>query len=130
MANKDTRREIPAQDPFWEPYYERFLRDTNDPADAERRAAQAAARAAREARRALAEESRKARIIAEKAERVAELRHAMAMMFADPEFLADAQSIQLELDTLNGEALQDIIRRSFDYPKALVEKAEALARPE
>jgi tripartite-type tricarboxylate transporter receptor subunit TctC len=61
-------------------------------------------------------------------ERVAELRSAFAATLKDPDFLADAERMQVSLNPLLGGELQAIIGKSLDYPPAIVEKAEALIR--
>jgi tripartite-type tricarboxylate transporter receptor subunit TctC len=63
-------------------------------------------------------------------DRVAALRAAFSATLQDPDFVADTAALQLTLDPLPGEALQAIIMKSFDYSPALVDKAEALAKPE
>jgi tripartite-type tricarboxylate transporter receptor subunit TctC len=63
-------------------------------------------------------------------ERVAELRSAFAAMFRDADFQAELATMQLNLESLNGEALQDFIFKSFGYAPELIEKAEALAKPD
>ena len=64
------------------------------------------------------------------ADKVAEWRAAFAAMLTDAEFLNEVKTMQLALDPLQGAALQDFIIKSFDYPPELLDKAEALARPE
>lgn len=61
-------------------------------------------------------------------ERIAELRAAFTATLQDPDFQSEAKSWQLNLDPLTGEALQQIILKSFDYPPELVEKAASLAK--
>jgi tripartite-type tricarboxylate transporter receptor subunit TctC len=63
-------------------------------------------------------------------ERVAELRAAFTAMFRDADFQAELATQQLRLEPLDGEALQDFIFKSFGYAPELIEKAEALAKPE
>ena len=62
------------------------------------------------------------------AERIAELRAAFTALTTDRDLRAEVEALQLRLDPLSGEALQELIIKSFDYPPAIVEKAEALAK--
>lgn len=59
-------------------------------------------------------------------ERVAELRTAFMATIKDPDFLADAARMRLDLSPLSGDELQAIIAKSFDYSPSIVAKAEAL----
>jgi tripartite-type tricarboxylate transporter receptor subunit TctC len=59
-------------------------------------------------------------------ERVAELRSAFTSTLKDPEFLAEAERMKVELTPLPGDELQTIIEKSFDYSPAIVAKADAL----
>jgi tripartite-type tricarboxylate transporter receptor subunit TctC len=59
-------------------------------------------------------------------ERVAELRAAFTATLNDPDFLADAARMRLDLSPLPGDQLQAIIEKSFDYSPSIVAKAEAL----
>ena len=63
-------------------------------------------------------------------ERVAELRAAFTAMLKDPGFNEELATRQLTLEPLDGEAMQDFIMGSFHYAPELIEKAEALAKPE
>src|SRR5580692_11016329 len=60
------------------------------------------------------------------AERVAELRSALAATLKDPAFLADAEHMQVSLSPLPGAELQAIIDKSFAFSPAIVEKAGSL----
>jgi hypothetical protein len=64
------------------------------------------------------------------AERVAELRSAFSAMLKDADFRAELVTTKLSLDSLEGEALQDFILKSFDYDPQLIKKAAELAKPE
>jgi tripartite-type tricarboxylate transporter receptor subunit TctC len=59
-------------------------------------------------------------------QRVAELRAAFTATLKDPDFVADAARMRLDLSPLPGDQLQAIIEKSFDYSPAIVAKAEAL----
>lgn len=58
--------------------------------------------------------------------RVAELRAAFTATTKDPDFLADAAHMRLDLSPLSGDELQAIIEKSFAYSPSIVAKAEAL----
>jgi tripartite-type tricarboxylate transporter receptor subunit TctC len=58
--------------------------------------------------------------------RVAELRAAFMATTKDPDFLADAARMRLDLSPLSGAELQSIIEKSFDYSPSIVAKADAL----
>jgi tripartite-type tricarboxylate transporter receptor subunit TctC len=62
-------------------------------------------------------------------QRVAELREAFSAMLKDPDFLADAAQMKVDLTPLPGDQLQAIIDKSFDYPPAIIAKAQALIQP-
>jgi tripartite-type tricarboxylate transporter receptor subunit TctC len=57
---------------------------------------------------------------------VAELRAAFTATLKDPEFVADAARMRLDLSPLPGDELQAIIEKSFDYSPAIVAKAKTL----
>jgi tripartite-type tricarboxylate transporter receptor subunit TctC len=60
------------------------------------------------------------------AERVEALRKAFAETMADPELLAEAKRIHLDVnDPMNGRDLQALIRRLLSTPAAVVEKTKA-----
>lgn len=62
-------------------------------------------------------------------DRLALLRRAFLETLKDPEFLADAQRIGIELDPLGGEALQQYVAGMMATPADLIAKAEAARRP-
>jgi tripartite-type tricarboxylate transporter receptor subunit TctC len=59
-------------------------------------------------------------------QRVAELRAAFTATLKDPDFVADAARMRLDLSPLPGDQLQAIIEKSFDYSPSIIAKAEAL----
>ncbi|HZT50484.1 MAG TPA: tripartite tricarboxylate transporter substrate-binding protein [Stellaceae bacterium] len=63
------------------------------------------------------------------ADRLALLREAFAATLEDPGFLADAKRIGLELDPLDGAALQQNVATLLATPPDLVAKADAARRP-
>ncbi len=57
------------------------------------------------------------------AARVAALRQAFRRTMKDPDFLAEAQKLQLEIAPVEGEALQAMVARMFKTPARIVEAA-------
>jgi len=57
------------------------------------------------------------------AARVAALRQAFERTLRDPEFLAEADRLALEIDLVTGETLQAMVKRMFASPQAVVEAA-------
>ena len=51
------------------------------------------------------------------AERVAALRKAFMDTLQDPEFLAEAARMKLEINPVSGEAVQDIVQEVYKTPK-------------
>jgi tripartite-type tricarboxylate transporter receptor subunit TctC len=60
------------------------------------------------------------------AERVTALRRAFDAMVRDPEFIAEAQKLRVELGPLSGEELQKIVESVQDLPPALVDKLKSM----
>jgi len=58
-------------------------------------------------------------------ERLAMLRKAFLDTMKDPEFLADAQRMNLDIDIATAEQVEDLLRQFANYPKAVVEQAKA-----
>jgi tripartite-type tricarboxylate transporter receptor subunit TctC len=59
------------------------------------------------------------------AERVAAMRKAFMDTFRDPAFLAEAKKMNLDVDPMSGEDLQALVRRVYDTPQEIVERAKA-----
>ncbi|HEV3371847.1 MAG TPA: tripartite tricarboxylate transporter substrate-binding protein [Xanthobacteraceae bacterium] len=59
------------------------------------------------------------------ADRVAALRAGFDAMVKDPEFIADIQKINVELDPLPGAAVAQLVARTLDVPAAVRERAIA-----
>jgi tripartite-type tricarboxylate transporter receptor subunit TctC len=57
-------------------------------------------------------------------DRVQALRAAFAAMVRDPEFIADIQKTNVELDPLPGERVQELIVRTLKVPEAVRERAK------
>jgi tripartite-type tricarboxylate transporter receptor subunit TctC len=60
--------------------------------------------------------------------RVATLRQAFEDTLKDPQFLAEAAKLQLEVDPLTGTQISDLLRTAYGAPKGIVERAAKLAR--
>jgi len=58
------------------------------------------------------------------AERVQALRSAFQAMVKDPEFVADIQRLNVELDPLPGEQVGELIVRTLNVPAAVRERAK------
>ena len=54
---------------------------------------------------------------------VSAVRRAFDATMKDPAFLADAEKSNLEVDPVTGEDMEQVIRRAYSAPKALVQKA-------
>ncbi len=59
------------------------------------------------------------------ADRTKALRAAFMATMSDPEFLADAKKMKLEINPSSGEDVEKMVIRFFSYPKAVVAKAVA-----
>jgi tripartite-type tricarboxylate transporter receptor subunit TctC len=63
------------------------------------------------------------------AERVAALRHAFDLTMKDPEFVADAEKLQLEIEPLNAAEIERLLARAYATPKPIVQQAAELLEP-
>ena len=52
------------------------------------------------------------------------LREAFDAMVKDPEFVADIQKLNVELDPLAGDRVQELIVRTLNVPEAVRERAK------
>ncbi len=59
---------------------------------------------------------------------VAMLRRAFEAMTKDPEYIADAEKLQLEIDPMPGERLQKLIAGVMATPSAVVERAKSVLK--
>jgi hypothetical protein len=57
------------------------------------------------------------------ADRAAALRKAFLDVLRDPEFLAEAEKLKLEVTPVPGERVQDIVREIYATPRAVVDRA-------
>ncbi|MDB5572428.1 MAG: hypothetical protein JWN93_3611 [Hyphomicrobiales bacterium] len=62
------------------------------------------------------------------ADRVAALRQAFTSTVNDPQFRAEAEKLQLDLNPTAGEGVEKLIARFFAYPPEVVERAKAAVR--
>jgi tripartite-type tricarboxylate transporter receptor subunit TctC len=60
------------------------------------------------------------------AARLATLRKAFMDTMADPEFLADAQKTNVDIDPATGEQVGELLVQFADYPRSVIEKAKAV----
>jgi tripartite-type tricarboxylate transporter receptor subunit TctC len=58
------------------------------------------------------------------AERVTALRKGFMATFADPELLAEAQRIKLDVEALSGEEVQGVVAKAFALPPRVIERAK------
>ena len=58
-------------------------------------------------------------------ERLSALRKAFLELMKDPDFLADAQKANLDIDPATGEEVRALLARFADYPKNIIQKAKA-----
>ena len=56
------------------------------------------------------------------------MRRAFDATMKDPAFLADADKSRLELDPVTGEDMDEMIRRAFETPKPLIQRAMELSK--
>jgi tripartite-type tricarboxylate transporter receptor subunit TctC len=64
------------------------------------------------------------------AERIAELRKAFDATMKDPEFLADAKKLDIEIEPIGGEEMQKVVARLSKFDKAAIARAVELTKPE
>jgi tripartite-type tricarboxylate transporter receptor subunit TctC len=62
-------------------------------------------------------------------EQLAVLRKAFDDTMKDPQYLADADKMRIDISPLPGAQVQEIVQKLHATPKAIVEKARAAIRP-
>ncbi len=62
-------------------------------------------------------------------ELVTTLRTAFDATMRDPEYLADAKKMRIDISPLPGATVQGLIKKLYDTPKSIVEQARAAIRP-
>jgi tripartite-type tricarboxylate transporter receptor subunit TctC len=63
------------------------------------------------------------------AERLAALRRAFDLTMMDPEFVAEAEKLQLEIEPLNASEIERLLTRAYTTPKPIVQQAAELLEP-
>jgi len=63
------------------------------------------------------------------ADRVAALRRAFEETLKDPDFAAEAEKAQLEIEPLTGEEIDKLLAKAYGAPKGIVERAAELVYP-
>jgi tripartite-type tricarboxylate transporter receptor subunit TctC len=63
------------------------------------------------------------------AERLAALRRAFDATMKDPEFVAEAQKLQMEIEPLNAAAIDKLLATAYGTPKPIVQQAAELLEP-
>jgi hypothetical protein len=58
------------------------------------------------------------------------LRAAFDRTAADPQFLADAEKMRIDIDPLSGAKVQEVVQKLYATPAAIVEKARKAIRPD
>jgi tripartite-type tricarboxylate transporter receptor subunit TctC len=62
-------------------------------------------------------------------ERVKILRDAFAATMRDKEFLADAEKVKIVISPLSGSEVQNVVKRLYDAPKEIIERAKKAIQP-
>jgi tripartite-type tricarboxylate transporter receptor subunit TctC len=62
------------------------------------------------------------------AERLKTLRVAFDATMKDPDFLAEAKKLRLDVDPLSGAQLEELVKELYSAPKELVKKLGELVR--
>jgi tripartite-type tricarboxylate transporter receptor subunit TctC len=57
------------------------------------------------------------------------LRKAFDATMTDPQFLADAEKARIDIEPLPGAKVQDVVKRLYETPKEIVERARKAIRP-
>ena len=63
------------------------------------------------------------------ADLVTTLRKAFDATMRDPQFLADAEKMHIDISPLPGATVQDLVEKLYATPKDIVEQARAAIRP-
>jgi len=63
------------------------------------------------------------------AERVAALRRAFDLTMKDPEFVAEAEKLQLEIEPLNATEIEHLLATAYATPRPIVQQAAELLEP-
>jgi hypothetical protein len=63
------------------------------------------------------------------ADRITALRRAFDLTMKDPEFVAEAEKLQLEIEPLNASEIERLLTRAYTTPKPTVQQAAELLEP-
>lgn len=63
------------------------------------------------------------------ADRLAVLRHAFDATMQDPEFRAEAEKVQMEIDSLSASQIDQLLASAYSSPKEIVQQAAELLEP-
>jgi hypothetical protein len=63
------------------------------------------------------------------ADRVGALRAAFAATLRDPDFRAEAERVQMEIDPLDARAIDDLLASAYGAPRPVIVRAGALVDP-
>jgi tripartite-type tricarboxylate transporter receptor subunit TctC len=63
------------------------------------------------------------------ADRVAALRQAFEETLRDPDFVAEAEKMKLEIDPISGQAIARLLQKAYAAPQRIVQRAAALVEP-
>jgi hypothetical protein len=61
------------------------------------------------------------------ADRLAALRRAFEFTLKDPQFLADAEKMGVEVQHVGGAAIQALLEKIYASPKEIIDRAKAVA---
>ena len=62
-------------------------------------------------------------------EQIKTLRAAFDATMSDPQFLADAETVRIAITPLSGAKVQEIVRKLYATPKAIIERARQVIKP-
>jgi tripartite-type tricarboxylate transporter receptor subunit TctC len=57
------------------------------------------------------------------------LRKAFDTTMADPQFLADAEKVRIDIEPLSGAKVQEVVKKLYEAPKEIIERARRAIRP-
>jgi tripartite-type tricarboxylate transporter receptor subunit TctC len=63
-------------------------------------------------------------------EQLAILRAAFDKTVVDPQFLADAEKMRIDIEPLSGAKVQAVVAKLYQTPQAIVERARKAIRPD
>jgi tripartite-type tricarboxylate transporter receptor subunit TctC len=63
------------------------------------------------------------------ADRLAVLRRAFEATWKDPDYLAEAQRLQMEIEPMTGDEMQKMLETAYGRPKRIIDRATELILP-